>query len=241
MANGPEEQQENTEEQKPRQQRQQRSGSGRGGQSRSQRGDGRAAAPPPPDEPRQPARLLTYYRDEVVPVLRRDFGYTNPMQVPGLTKIMVNIGLGEALTSTSALEAAQRDLGIITGQRPLANKARKSIANFRLREGQVIGTSVTLRSFMMWQFYDRLVNVALPRVRDFRGVSRDSFDGRGNYSLGLREQVVFPEIDYNQIDRLRGLQITIVTTAKTDEEARRLLELLGMPFVRVTEGAVAVA
>ena len=177
-------------------------------------------------------RLLTRYRDEVVPVLRREFGYTNPFQVPSLSKIVVNIGLGEALENSNAIEASTRDLATITGQKPIVNLARKSVANFKLREGMAVGASVTLRSSRMWQFYDRLVNIALPRVRDFRGVSRNSFDGRGNYSLGLSEQVVFPEIDYNQIDRLRGLQITVVTTARTDEEGRRLLDLLGMPFVR---------
>ena len=177
-------------------------------------------------------RLLTRYRDEVVPVLRREFGYTNPFQVPSLSKIVVNIGLGEALENSNAIDSSTRDLATITGQKPIVNLARKSVANFKLREGMAVGASVTLRSYRMWQFYDRLVNIALPRVRDFRGVSRNSFDGRGNYSLGLSEQVVFPEIDYNQIDRLRGLQITVVTTARTDEEGRRLLDLLGMPFVR---------
>lgn len=177
-------------------------------------------------------RLLTRYRDEVVPVLRREFGYTNPLQVPTLSKVVVNIGLGEALENSNAIEASTRDLATITGQKPIVNLARKSVANFKLREGMAVGASVTLRSSRMWQFYDRLVNIALPRVRDFRGVSRNSFDGRGNYSLGLSEQVVFPEIDYNQIDRLRGLQITVVTTARTDEEGRRLLDLLGMPFAR---------
>lgn len=177
-------------------------------------------------------RLLTRYRDEVVPVLRREFGYTNPLQVPTLSKVVVNIGLGEALENSNAIEASTRDLATITGQKPIVNLARKSVANFKLREGMAVGASVTLRSSRMWQFYDRLVNIALPRVRDFRGVSRNSFDGRGNYSLGISEQVVFPEIDYNQIDRLRGLQITVVTTARTDEEGRRLLDLLGMPFTR---------
>ena len=183
------------------------------------------SAPPLP-------RLLTRYREDVVPVLRREFGYRNPLQVPTLQKVVVNIGLGEALENSNAIEASTRDLATITGQKPIVNLARKSIANFKLREGMAVGASVTLRSHRMWQFYDRLVNIALPRVRDFRGVSRNSFDGRGNYSLGLSEQVVFPEIDYNQIDRLRGLQVAIVTTALTDEEGRRLLDLLGMPFVR---------
>ncbi len=175
-------------------------------------------------------RLLSRYRSEVTPVLTREFGYTNPMQLPILDKIIVNIGLGEAIDNSNSLDAATGDIATITGQKPIVNRAKKSIANFKLREGMPIGASVTLRSNRMWQFYDRLVNVALPRVRDFRGTSRNSFDGNGNYSLGLSEQVVFPEIDYNQIDRLRGLQVAIVTTARTDEEGRRLLELLGMPF-----------
>lgn len=177
-------------------------------------------------------RLLVRYREEVAPVLRREFGYSNPLQIPTLSKIVVNIGLGEALENSNAIEASTNDLATITGQKPVVNLARKSIANFKLREGMAVGASVTLRAHRMWQFYDRLVNIALPRVRDFRGVSRNSFDGRGNYSLGLSEQVVFPEIDYNTIDRLRGLQVAIVTTALTDEEGRRLLDLLGMPFVR---------
>ena len=175
-------------------------------------------------------RLLSRYRLEVTSVLTREFGYTNPMQLPVLDKIIVNIGLGEAIDNSNSLDAATGDIATITGQKPIVNRAKKSIANFKLREGMPIGASVTLRSHRMWQFYDRLVSVALPRVRDFRGTNRNSFDGNGNYSLGLSEQVVFPEIDYNQIDRLRGLQVAIVTTARTDEEGRRLLELLGMPF-----------
>ncbi len=178
-------------------------------------------------------RLLSRYRSEVVPVLTREFGYTNPLQLPSLDKIIVNIGLGEAIDNSNAIDAATDDLATITGQKPIVNRAKKSIANFKLRTGMPVGASVTLRSHRMWQFYDRLVNVALPRVRDFRGMSRNSFDGNGNYSLGLTEQVVFPEIDYNQIDRLRGLQVVIVTTARNDEEGRRLLELLGMPFVTI--------
>ena len=175
-------------------------------------------------------RLLSRYRSDVIPVLTREFGYTNPMQLPNLAKIIVNIGLGEAIDNSNALDAASNDIATITGQKAIVNRAKKSIANFKLREGMPIGASVTLRSHRMWQFYDRLVNVALPRVRDFRGTNRNSFDGNGNYSLGLTEQAVFPEIDYNQIDRLRGLQVVIVTTARNDEEGRRLLELLGMPF-----------
>jgi len=185
-------------------------------------------------------RMKQLYRDDVMEVLTRDFGYTNPMQVPGLDKIVLNIGLGEALDSNSAVGAAVGDLQKITGQKPLENKAKVSIANFKLREGSVIGTSVTLRGSRMWQFYDRFVNITLPRVRDFRGISRTAFDGRGNYSLGMRDQSTFPEIDYNEIDRMRGLQLTFVTTARSDEEGRRLLELLGMPFARVDEPVGAI-
>ncbi len=184
-------------------------------------------------------RMKQVYRDDVVAVLIRDFGYSNPMQVPTIEKIVVNIGLGEALDSNSALGAATGDLQKITGQKPLENRARMSIANFKLREGSVIGTSVTLRAHRMWQFFDRFVNITLPRTRDFRGISRTAFDGRGNYSLGMRDQSTFPEIDYNEIDRMRGMQVTIVTTARTDEEGRRLLELLGMPFMHADEPVVA--
>ena len=180
-------------------------------------------------------RMKQVYRDDVITVLTRDFGYGNPMQVPTIEKIILNIGLGEALDSNSAVGAATGDLQKITGQRPLQNRAKLSIANFKLREGSVVGTSVTLRAHRMWQFFDRFVNITLPRTRDFRGISRTAFDGRGNYSLGMRDQSTFPEIDYNEIDRMRGLQVTIVTTARTDEEGRRLLELLGMPFMHVDE------
>jgi|TARA_B100001964_G_scaffold241360_1_gene313576 large subunit ribosomal protein L5 len=180
-------------------------------------------------------RMKQLYRDNVVEVLSREFGYKNSMEVPQIEKIKLNIGLGEALDSNSAVGAAVGDLQKITGQKPTENRARVSIANFKLREGSVIGTSVTLRGSRMWQFYDRFVNITLPRVRDFRGISRTAFDGRGNYSLGMRDQSTFPEIDYNEIDRMRGMQITFVTTARTDEEGRRLLELLGMPFARVDE------
>jgi len=185
-------------------------------------------------------RMKQVYRDTAIEVLMREFGYTNPMQVPEIEKIVLNIGLGEALDSNSAVGAATGDLQKITGQKPMENKARVSIANFKLREGSVIGTSVTLRGPRMWQFYDRFVNITLPRTRDFRGISRTSFDGRGNYSLGLRDQSTFPEIDYNEIDRMRGMQVTFVTTARSDEEGRRLLELLGMPFVRVDDPVAAV-
>jgi large subunit ribosomal protein L5 len=195
----------------------------------------RAKSGAPAVGPAATPRLLEKYRAEMVPVLMREFGYDNIMRVPQLKKVVVNIGLGEALTSSSALSAALGDLAIITGQKARENKARKSIAAFKLREGQTIGASVTLRGSRMWQFFDRLVNVTLPRVRDFRGVPRNAFDGRGNYTLGLTDQAVFPEIDYNQIDRLRGLQIVMVTSAETDEEGRRLMELLGVPYTRVDD------
>ena len=182
-------------------------------------------------------RLKTLYRDEVTPGLLREFGYTNPMQVPKPTKIVLNIGIGEAIDNRNALDAALGDLTTIAGQRPIIQRARKSISNFKLREGMQVGITVTLRAQRMWDFLDRLVNLTLPRVRDFHGISRRSFDGRGNYSLGIVEQIVFPEIDYNRIDRLRGLQVNIVTSAKTDEEGRRLLELLGMPFERIEDAA----
>ena len=183
----------------------------------------------------QVPRMKQIYLEEVSQVLAREFGYKNPMEVPRVVKIVLNIGLGEALESNSAVGAAVGDLQKITGQKPIENRAKMSIANFKLREGSVIGTSVTLRGNRMWQFYDRFVNITLPRVRDFRGISRTAFDGRGNYSLGLRDQSTFPEIDYNEIDRMRGMQLTFVTTARSDEEGRRLLELLGMPFARVDE------
>lgn len=170
------------------------------------------------------------YNNEIVPALRKSFDYKNIMQVPRIEKIVVNIGMGEALDNPKALEAAVSDLTIVTGQKPVTNKARKSIANFKLREGRLIGTKVTLRGERMWAFLDRLINTALPRVRDFRGVSANAFDGRGNYTLGLRDQLIFPEIEYDKIDKLRGMEVTIVTTAKTDDQARALLQMLGMPF-----------
>ena len=173
--------------------------------------------------------LQERYQAEVVPALQRQFGYDNPMQVPRLSKIVVNIGLGEALTNAKAIDAAVGDLTLITGQKPIITRAKRSIAQFRLRTGNAIGAKVTLRGERMWDFLERLTRVALPRIRDFRGVPSKSFDGRGNYSLGLREQLAFPEIDYDKVDRLRGLEISIVTTAKTDEESKKLLELLGMP------------
>jgi large subunit ribosomal protein L5 len=170
------------------------------------------------------------YKEEIAPVLLDTLNLDNPMQVPRLEKIVVNIGVGEALDNAKALDAAVSDITTITGQKPIVTKARKSIANFKLREGRAIGVKVTLRGEKMWAFFDRLVNVALPRVRDFRGVSPNSFDGRGNYTLGLREQLVFPEIDYDKIDKLRGMEVTIVTTAQTDEEGLQLLGMLGMPL-----------
>jgi large subunit ribosomal protein L5 len=176
------------------------------------------------------SRLRERYKAEVVPALLKQFEYQNPMQVPGLTKIVINIGLGEALTNAKAIDAALGDLSLITGQRPVVTKAKRSIAQFRVRTGNSIGAKVTLRGERMWDFLDRLTTLALPRIRDFRGIPSKSFDGRGNYSLGLREQLAFPEIDYDKVDRLRGLEISIVTTAKTDEESKKLLELLGMPF-----------
>jgi large subunit ribosomal protein L5 len=179
-----------------------------------------------------PPRLKEFYRQEVLPALTKEFGYSSVMQVPRLEKIIVNIGLGEALQNPRALEAAAGDVATITGQKPIANRARRSIANFKVREGNPIGLSVTVRGDRMWEFYDRLVNAALPRIRDFHGVSNKAFDGRGNYSLGLREQLIFPEIEYDKIDRIRGMQIVIVTTAPSDEEGKRLLQLLGMPFSR---------
>lgn len=175
-------------------------------------------------------RLKEQYQNEVAPAMMKSFGYSNRMQIPRIEKVVVNIGVGEALDNNKALEAAVADLTTITGQKPVQTKARKSIANFKLREGRIIGTKVTLRGERMWDFLDRLVNIALPRVRDFRGVSPNAFDGRGNYTLGLRDQLIFPEIEYDKIDKLRGMEVTIVTTAQNDEQARSLLKLLGMPF-----------
>ena len=175
-------------------------------------------------------KMQERYNKEVAPALLKSFGFKNVMQVPRLEKIVVNIGLGEALDNPKALEAAVTDLTTIAGQKPVQTKARKSIANFKLREGRLIGTKVTLRGPRMWAFFDRLVNIALPRVRDFRGISPNAFDGRGNYTLGLKDQLVFPEIEYDKIDKLRGMEITIVTSAQNDDEARALLRQLGMPF-----------
>jgi large subunit ribosomal protein L5 len=175
-------------------------------------------------------KMKAFYQDEAVAALQKEFSFSSVMQVPRIEKIVVNIGLGEAKDNPKVLEAAAGDLATITGQRPVMTKSRKSVANFKLREGVTIGTKVTLRGEKMWAFFDRLVNVALPRVRDFRGISANSFDGRGNYTLGLKDQLIWPEIDYDKIDKLRGMEITIVTTAQNDEQARSLLSMLGMPF-----------
>ena len=170
------------------------------------------------------------YQEEVVPALMKSLKLSNIMEVPRIKKVVVNIGVGEALDNAKSLDAAVSDMTLITGQKPVVTKARKSIAAFKLREGRSIGVKVTLRGERMWSFLDRLMNIALPRVRDFRGISADAFDGRGNYTLGLRKQLVFPEIEYDKIDKLRGLEITIVTSARTDDEGRQLLQLMGMPF-----------
>jgi large subunit ribosomal protein L5 len=172
------------------------------------------------------------YQQDVAPALMKEFGLTNPMQVPRIEKVVVNVGVGEALDNAKALDSAVEEVAQITGQKPVVTKARKSIAAFKLREGRSIGVKVTLRGERMWSFLDRMVNVALPRTRDFRGVSADSFDGRGNYTLGIREQIIFPEIVYDKIDKVRGFEVTIVTSAPDDEQARRLLQLMGMPFAR---------
>ena len=189
-----------------------------------------AEATEKPEMPRP--RLLEEFKAQIVPAMVKEFEYGNVMQVPRLTKVVLNIGLGEALTNPRAIETAIQDLTTISGQKPVVTRARKSIAGFKLREGNPIGVTVTLRGVRMYHFMDRLLNMALPRIRDFRGVSPSSFDGRGNYSLGIREQIIFPEIDYGQIERIRGFQVTIGTTAKTDAEALRLLALMGMPFAR---------
>jgi large subunit ribosomal protein L5 len=187
---------------------------------------GKAAAFTPPTY----EGLRQRYHDEVAPAMQRDFSYPNAMQIPRLEKVVVNIGLGEAIANAKALDAAVKDLATITGQKPIVTRAKRSIAQFRLRTGMPIGAKVTLRGQHMYDFLERTMRLALPRIRDFRGIATRSFDGRGNFSLGLREQLVYPEIDYDKIDRLRGLEVSIVTTAKTDEEGRRLLQLLGMPF-----------
>lgn len=176
--------------------------------------------------------LKAKYREEVAPALMQKFNYKSTMQIPRIEKIVVNVGCGEARDNAKVLDAVVRDLGVITGQKAIVTKAKKSVANFKVREGMPIGAKVTLRQDKMWEFLDRLFNVALPRVRDFRGISADSFDGRGNYALGIREQLLFPEIEYDKVDKIRGMEMIFVTTAKTDEEARELLRLLGMPFAQ---------
>ena len=201
---------------------------------------GEAAAPAAESKPREksetanrpvpPARLKKYYEETVAPGLMKKFGYKNRMQAPRIVKIVVNMGVGDALANAKLLDAAAADLGTITGQKPAIRRSKKSIANFKLRKGQAIGCMVTLRRARMWEFYDRLVNIAIPRIRDFRGVPTRSFDGRGNYTLGLTEQIIFPEINYDRVEKLRGMDVTIVTTAKTDEEGRELLRLMQMPF-----------
>lgn len=183
-----------------------------------------------PREPAPPARLRIRYREEVLPALMKDFNYQNVMQVPQIKKVVVNIGLGEAIANAKALDAAVGDLTTITGQKPVVNRAKKSIAAFKLRTGMPIGATVTLRGERMYEFLDRLMNIGLARVRDFSGVSAKAFDGHGNYTLGLKEQIIFPEIDYDKVDKVRGMEVTIVTSANTDEEGQRLLRLMGMPF-----------
>lgn len=175
-------------------------------------------------------RLKQRYRDEVISALTKEFGFESTMQVPRMEKIVVNVGLGEALQNTKLLDGAREEIAAITGQKPIITKARKSIANFKLREGQPIGAMVTLRQDRMWEFLDRLISIALPRVRDFKGVSSKAFDGAGNYTLGIREQIIFPEVDYDKIQKIKGMNITVVTTARNDDQARALLRALGMPF-----------
>ncbi|RMH39330.1 MAG: 50S ribosomal protein L5 [Deltaproteobacteria bacterium] len=208
----------------------------KGGQKASKQ-----TAPPPKYERKGPPRLRRLYDEEIKPKLMKEFGYKNVNEVPRLVKITLNMGLGQAVQNPKILESAVEELRLIAGQGPVVTTARKDIANFKLRVGHKIGCMVTLRSHRMWEFLDRLVNVALPRVRDFKGVSDKAFDGRGNYSLGIREQIIFPEIDYDAIDSVKGLNVTIVTTAKTDDEARALLRYLGMPFRSRSRGAAAAA
>ncbi|ATX82762.1 LSU ribosomal protein L5P [Mariprofundus ferrinatatus] len=176
------------------------------------------------------ARLKEFYKEKVVAALQEEFGYSNPMQIPGITKIVVNMGVGEASQNSKEMEGALSDMATITGQKPVTTRARKSIANFKLRDGMPVGCRVTLRGEQMWEFLDRLVNIALPRIRDFKGVSPKSFDGRGNYTLGLKEQIIFPEIEYDKVDKIRGMDITICTSANTNDEGRALLKLFSMPF-----------
>jgi len=202
------------------------------GQAKQQPAKQQTVASAEPATPQEviPPRLREKYKNEVAPAMMKEFNYTNIMQVPRVQKVVVNIGLGEAISNAKALDAAVGDLTAIVGQKPMINRAKKSIAAFKLRTNMPIGASVTLRGAKMYEFLDRLMNVSLPRVRDFSGVSNKAFDGHGNYTLGLREQIIFPEIDYDKVDRVRGMEVTIVTTAKTDEEGQRLLRLFGMPF-----------
>jgi large subunit ribosomal protein L5 len=183
-----------------------------------------------PSGPAKPSRLRIKYREEVVPALMKEFSYKSPMQVPRIQKVVVNMGLGEAISNNKLLDSAVEQLGVLTGQKPVVTRSRKAIANFKLRADQAIGAMVTLRQDRMFEFLDRLMNIALPRVRDFKGVPSKSFDGAGNYTLGIREQIIFPEINYDQVDKIKGMNITVVTSAKTDEEGRALLRHLGMPF-----------
>ncbi len=194
------------------------------------KGETKAKAEAKPAAPLAPPRLRDYYREECVPRMMQEFRYRSPMQVPRLEKIVINMGLGEAIQNIKLLESASQELGAIAGQKPVVTRARRSIAAFKLREGMPIGCMVTLRRGRMWEFFDKLVNVVLPRVRDFRGVSDKAFDGRGNYTLGIKEQIIFPEIDYDKIDKVKGMNICIVTSAPTDEEGKYLLNLLGLPF-----------
>jgi large subunit ribosomal protein L5 len=201
-------------------------GEGKAGKGAPKKGSKLKGTPPRGE----PSRLRARYLEEIAPQLRKEFNYKNPMQVPKLSKVVVNVGLGDAIQDGKVLDSSAEELGILTGQKPVITKARKSIAAFKLREGMSIGARVTLRGDRMYEFLDRLMNIALPRVRDFRGISGKSFDGRGNFALGIREQVIFPEIDYDKVDKIRGLGVSVVTTARTDEEGKALLKSLGMPF-----------
>ncbi|MBI4202877.1 MAG: 50S ribosomal protein L5 [Chloroflexi bacterium] len=226
-------------QQQPRQQGGQDQGQQRpqGGPQQTRSGGGRAAGQAQPAAPQGPPaptvpRLLQRYREEIAPTMMREFNYHVPLQAPRLEKVVLNAGLGEALTNANVIDSVGQMLATVAGQKPVVTTAKKSIAAFKLREGMRVGTMVTLRSRRMYEFMDRLLNAALPRIRDFQGVSRTAFDGRGNYTLSIREQVIFPEIDYSKIDRIRGFQVTIVTNARSDREAFRLLELMGMPFAK---------
>jgi large subunit ribosomal protein L5 len=216
---------------KPAKEEKKKGGAGGGGKGKGDKREKGSRGPHPGANLPVPApRLRGFYQETVRPKLKEQFGFTNPHEIPTLEKIVINVGLGEAIKQPRLLDGIVEELATITGQHPVKKKAKKSIANFGLRQGQEIGAAVTLRGPIMWEFLDRLIAIAIPRIRDFRGLPTKSFDGRGNYSLGLREQLAFPEIDYDKVDRLRGLEISIVTTAKTDEESKKLLELLGMPF-----------